>query len=71
MPKKAQNGKNIEKIETAVEAKFQDHFVGAMAFPHKTDDFSNLAEVVTLPEPKAPAPDEGNTGGRKRRRRQR
>jgi len=28
---------SVEKIETAVEAKFQEHFVEAMAFPHKTD----------------------------------
>jgi len=31
--------KNIEKIETAMEPKFQDYFVDAMAFPNKTDPF--------------------------------
>ena len=40
----------IEKIETAVEAKFQEYFVNAMAIPHKTDAFPNLQEVVALPE---------------------
>ena len=39
----------VEKIETAVEPRFQEHFVEAMAFPHKTAAFPNLAQVVTLP----------------------
>ncbi len=41
-----------ERIETAVEAKFQDYFVGAMAFPHKTDPFPHLFAVVEPPEQK-------------------
>ena len=41
-----------ERIETAVEAKFQDYFVEAMAFPNKTDPFPNLFNVVTPPEQK-------------------
>jgi uncharacterized 2Fe-2S/4Fe-4S cluster protein (DUF4445 family) len=41
--------RRIEKIETAVEPKFQQHFVEAMAMPHKTADFMNLKKVVTLP----------------------
>ena len=41
-----------ERIETAVEAKFQDYFVGAMAFPHKTDPFPHLYAVVEPPEQK-------------------
>ncbi|MGB1910583.1 MAG: ASKHA domain-containing protein, partial [Candidatus Puniceispirillaceae bacterium] len=32
-----QTVRKIEKIETAVEREFQNHFVRAMAFPHKTD----------------------------------
>ncbi len=36
----------VEKIETAVEPRFQEHFVEAMAFPHKTAAFPNLAKVV-------------------------
>ena len=58
----------IEKIETAMEPKFQTHFVSAMAIPNKVDHFTNLAKVVTLPPPKEiAAPAEGE-GGRRRRR---
>ena len=39
----------IEKIETAVEPKFQEHFVAANAIPHKTDPFPELAKIVELP----------------------
>ena len=39
----------IEKIETAVEPAFQDHFVKAMAIPHKTDPYAKLAAAVKLP----------------------
>ena len=42
--------RKIEKIETAVETKFQEYFVNAMAIPHKADAFPNLEAVVTLPE---------------------
>ena len=41
--------RRVEKIETAVEPRFQQHFVEAMAFPHKTAAFPNLAKVVALP----------------------
>ena len=58
--------KNIEKIETALEPKFQDYFVDAMAFPNKTDPFPNLFSLVTQPPVKELA---DNGGGRKRRRR--
>ncbi len=64
--------KRIEKIETAVEPKFQDHFVEAMAFPHKTADYSNLSAVVRLPEPHIAIEEksgDGGYGGRRRRRR--
>jgi uncharacterized 2Fe-2S/4Fe-4S cluster protein (DUF4445 family) len=39
----------IEKIETAIEPRFQEHFVAAMAFPNKVEPFPNLAAVVALP----------------------
>ena len=42
--------RKIEKIETAVESEFQNHFVRAMAFPHKTDPYLELSAAVTLPE---------------------
>lgn len=61
----------IEKIETAVEPRFQEHFVEAMAFPHKTASYPNLSAVVTLPEPRvSEQPTDGSEGeGRRRRRR--
>lgn len=59
--------RRIEKIETALEPKFQDHFVAAMALPNKVDAFPHLAHVVTLPERRALS-DTGETGGRRRRR---
>ncbi|MCG5479983.1 MAG: DUF4445 domain-containing protein, partial [Ensifer alkalisoli] len=57
----------IEKIETALESKFQEHFVNAMAMPNKVDAFPKLAEAVTLPARKVLA-EEGEAGGRRRRR---
>jgi uncharacterized 2Fe-2S/4Fe-4S cluster protein (DUF4445 family) len=57
--------RRVEKIETAVEPMFQQHFVEAMALPHKTAAFPNLAAVVDLPAPKTA---EGGEGGRRRRR---
>ena len=40
----------IEKIETAIEPQFQDHFVAANAIPHKSDTFPELSKVVELPK---------------------
>ncbi|MEX3009960.1 ASKHA domain-containing protein [Hoeflea sp. TYP-13] len=58
----------IEKIETALEPKFQEHFVYAMALPNKIDPFPKLAEAVKLPEKAEPAvAAEGAPGGRRRR----
>ena len=61
--------RRIEKIETAVEPKFQQHFVEAMAIPHKTARFNNLAKVVTLPEHKTIETPDASGGERRRRRR--
>ena len=44
--------KNIERIETAMEPKFQDYFVDAMAFPNKTDPFPHLFSTVSKPPEK-------------------
>jgi uncharacterized 2Fe-2S/4Fe-4S cluster protein (DUF4445 family) len=41
--------RTVEKIETAVEPRFQEHFVDAMAFPHRTAAYPNLERVVDLP----------------------
>ena len=43
--------RRVEKIETAVEPRFQEHFVGAMGIPHASDPYPRLATVVPLPEP--------------------
>ena len=59
---------DIEKVETAIEPRFQEHFVEAMALPHKTAAYPNLSKVVALPERK-PATTAGDAGGRPRRRR--
>ena len=60
--------KTVEKVETAVEPKFQQYFVEAMAIPHKTAGYPNLAKAVKLPAPKVLS-DGGGEGGRRRRRR--
>lgn len=44
--------RRIEKIETAVDPNFQQHFVEAMAIPHASDEFSNLTRIISLPKPK-------------------
>jgi uncharacterized 2Fe-2S/4Fe-4S cluster protein (DUF4445 family) len=61
--------KRIEKIETALEPRFQEHFVGAMAIPHKTAAYPNLAAVVELPVAAPAAPEQAGEAGRRRRRR--
>ena len=57
----------VEKVETAVEPKFQEHFIEAMALPHATAAYPNLGKAVTLPAPKTATPDPDG-GGRRRRR---
>jgi len=56
----------VEKIETAVELRFQEHFVGAMGIPHKSAPFPNLSAAVALPQRDTGA---GDTGKRRRRSR--
>jgi uncharacterized 2Fe-2S/4Fe-4S cluster protein (DUF4445 family) len=60
--------RRIEKIETAVEPLFQQHFVEAMAIPHKTADFVNLKRVQVLPPLKS-VETLGDDGGARRARR--
>jgi uncharacterized 2Fe-2S/4Fe-4S cluster protein (DUF4445 family) len=61
--------RRIDKIETAIEPRFQEHFVAAMALPHARAPYPNLAKVVTLPSPR----EQGDGGpaepARRRRRR--
>jgi len=58
--------RRVEKIETAVEPRFQEHFVHAMAIPHDVDPYERLAAVVPLPSRRKAAP-----GGKERPRRRR
>ena len=51
--------RRVEKIETAIEPRFQAHFVESMAIPHKTAPYPNLRRAVDLPEPKAAVQPEG------------
>jgi uncharacterized 2Fe-2S/4Fe-4S cluster protein (DUF4445 family) len=55
----------IIKVETAIEPRFQEHFVAANAIPHATDAFPELRKVATLPDVAFNA---GADGGRRRRR---
>jgi len=55
----------VEKIETAIEPKFQEHFVQAMGIPHSTEPYPQLRTAVALPEAKAAAPRAGSRGRRR------
>ena len=46
----------VEKIETAIEPKFQAHFVAAMGIPHTTEPYLHLRQVVQLPATKSAPP---------------
>ncbi len=61
--------RKITKVETAIEPKFQEHFVNANAIPHATDPFPELAKVVTLPDLDFNTGGGGGEGGGRRRRR--
>ena len=60
--------RQVEKIETAVEPRFQEHFIEAMAIPHRTAANPNLERVVALPARPATA-DRGADPRQERRRR--
>ncbi len=59
----------ITKVETAIEPRFQEHFVNANAIPHKTDPFPDLAKIVTLPDVSFNQGGRGGDGEGRRRRR--
>ena len=42
--------RRVEKVETAVEPKFQEYFVDAMTIPNKVDSFPALADTVSMPK---------------------
>ncbi len=60
--------RQIEKVETAVDANFQNHFVEAMGIPHSSHPFPNLSSAVQLPQPPAATGGSGNKGRRRRAR---
>jgi uncharacterized 2Fe-2S/4Fe-4S cluster protein (DUF4445 family) len=59
--------RRVEKIETAIEPRFQEHFVGAMGIPHRDAPYAKLAKVVRLPARRLAGGDDA--GPRRRRRR--
>ncbi len=63
--------RDIEKIETAIEPKFQEYFVDAMAFPNKTDEFPNLFSVIEKPAEKTVVTMDVNGSEQRKRRRKR
>jgi uncharacterized 2Fe-2S/4Fe-4S cluster protein (DUF4445 family) len=60
--------RRVEKVETAVEPRFQEHFVDALAFPHKRAAFPNLARRVELPQRPGQDSPGAERAGRRRRR---
>ena len=59
--------RRVEKVETAIEPRFQAHFVHAMAIPHKTADYPELRKAVRLPAAKESAAQAATRGRRGRR----
>jgi uncharacterized 2Fe-2S/4Fe-4S cluster protein (DUF4445 family) len=60
--------RRVEKIETAVEPRFQEFFVEAMAIPHLTAPFDELRKEVTLPVRTMSSTDTSQRGRRPSRR---
>ncbi len=60
---------NIHKIETAIEPRFQEHFVNASNIPNAVEPFPILGSIVTLPDVNHNQGGGGDGGGRRRRRR--
>ncbi len=63
--------RDITKVETAIEPKFQEHFVNANALPHAVDAFPHLDKIVQLPVVSFNAAGGGGEGDGRRRRRRR
>ncbi|SDW36769.1 ASKHA domain-containing protein [Litoreibacter albidus] len=60
---------NIHKIETAIEPRFQEHFVNASNIPNAVEPFPILSSIVTLPDVNFNTGGGDKEGGRRRRRR--
>jgi uncharacterized 2Fe-2S/4Fe-4S cluster protein (DUF4445 family) len=56
----------VEKVETAVEPRFQEHFVQAMAIPHDRDPYARLGAWVALPPRRTAAVASERTARRRR-----
>jgi len=61
--------RQIHKIETAIEPRFQEHFVNASALPNSADPFPILNSIVDLPQVSFNSGGDAASGGRRRRRR--
>ena len=61
--------RRIHKVETAIEPRFQEHFVNASAIPNSADPFPILNSVVSLPDVSFNTGGDSEGGGRRRRRR--
>lgn len=62
-----QTVRRVEKIETALEPRFQELFVNAMGFPHTTVNTPNLAGETVLPQAQAKSESTGRRRGGRRR----
>ena len=60
--------RRVEKVETAVEPRFQEHFVEALAIPHRSAQYPNLARAVPLPV-RPPSTGQGEDGRSRHARR--
>jgi uncharacterized 2Fe-2S/4Fe-4S cluster protein (DUF4445 family) len=58
----------IHKVETAIEPRFQEHFVNASAIPNAVDPFPHLNALVDLPDLAFNTGGGGADGARRRRR---
>ena len=61
--------RKIEKIETAIEPRFQEHFVNASNIPNAVEPFPILNTVVTIPDNNFNSGGDDQPGGGRRRRR--
>jgi len=61
--------RQIHKVETAIEPRFQEHFVNASNIPNAVEPFPILGRSVTLPDLNFNQGPPGGTGGGRRRRR--
>jgi uncharacterized 2Fe-2S/4Fe-4S cluster protein (DUF4445 family) len=64
-----QTVRKIHKIETAIEPRFQEHFVNASNIPNAVEPFPILSTIVTLPDVNFNTGGGDKEGGRRRRRR--